>query len=228
VAVGLDAAQNNTEANSTLAEGFATANGVTAFSRFTMLEIVASVLPVKLSHFNVRHLPENRVGLSWSTEFEQQNKGFIIERASLSSQGKFQKIGYVFSKGINGSSSVSLNYSYTESVPSDETYAYYRIVQEDLDGKLSSSEIKLLKFNVGTPIQIAVQSSTGRVTISRNPGAKKMNYRVTDQLGRIISEGKGIADQVFMLQISGKGIYNIHLLIPETGEQLIKRLMVQK
>lgn len=190
VAVGLDAAQNNTEANSTLAEGFATANGVTAFSRFTMLEIVASVLPVKLSHFNVRRLPENRVGLSWSTEFEQQNKGFIIERASLSSQGKFQKIGYVFSKGINGSSSVSQNYSYTESVPSDETYAYYRIVQEDLDGKLSSSEIKLLKFNVGTPIQIAVQSSTGRVTISRNPGAKKMNYRVTDQLGRIISEGK--------------------------------------
>lgn len=228
VAVGLDAAQNSADAGSTLAEGFATANGVKTFSRFTMLEIVASVLPVKLNHFNARHLPENRVGLSWSTEFEQQNKGFIIERAGLSSQGKFQKIGYVFSKGINGSSSVPLNYSFTESVPSDEAYAYYRIVQEDLDGKLSPSEIKLLKFNVGTPIQIAVQSTTGRVTINRNPGAKKMNYRVTDQMGRIITEGKGIVDQVFMLQISSNGIYNIQLFIPETGEQLIKRVLVQK
>jgi hypothetical protein len=228
VAVGLDAAKNSTDAGSTLAEGFGIANGVTAFSRFTMLEIVASVLPVKLSHFNARHLPENRVGLSWSTEFEQQNKGFIIERAGLPSQGKFQKIGYVFSKGISGSSSAPLNYSFTESVPNGETYAYYRIVQEDLDGKLSPSEIKLLKFNVGTPTQIAVQSTTGRVTISRNPGAKKMNYRVTDQMGRIITEGKGIVDQVFMLQISSNGIYNIQLFIPETGEQLIKRVLVQK
>lgn len=228
VAVGLDAAKNSTDAGSTLAEGFGLANGVTTFSRFTMLEIVASVLPVKLTRFNARHLPENRVGLSWSTEFEQQNKGFIIERAGLSSQGKFQKIGYMFSKGINGSSSVPLNYSFTESVPSDEAYAYYRIVQEDLDGKLSPSEIKLLKFNERTPILIAVQSTTGRVTISRNPGAKKMNYRVTDQMGRIITEGKGIVDQVFMLQISSNGIYNIQLFIPETGEQLIKRVLVQK
>jgi len=228
VAVGLDAAQNNADVGSTLAEGYATANGVKTFSRFTMLEIVASVLPVKLTQFNARHIPENRVMLFWSTDFEQQNKGFIIERAGLSSQGKFQKIGYVYSKGINGSSSAPLNYNFTESVPSGEAYAYYRIVQEDLDGKLSSSEIKLLKFNVVTPIQIAVQTTTGRVTISRNPGAKKMNYRVTDQLGRIITEGKGIVDQVVMLQISSNGIYNIHLFIPETGEQLIKRVLVQK
>jgi len=228
VAVGLDAAQNSADATSTLAEGYATANGVKAFSRFTMLEIVASVLPVKLSHFNAKHLPEHRVILNWSTEFEQQNKGFIIERAGLSTQGKFQKIGYIYSKGINGFSSAPLNYSFTESVPKVETSAYYRIVQEDLDGKQTSSEIKLLRFNVGTPIQIVAQSTTGRVTISRNPGAKNMNYRVTDQLGRIISEGKGIADQVFTLQIPGNGIYNIQLLIPETGEQLIKRVMVQK
>lgn len=228
VAVGLDAAQNSTDAGSTLVEGFATANGVTAFSRFTMLEITASVLPVTLTHFSARVVPGNKVVLNWSTANELQCKGFQIEKASLSSQGKFQHIAYVFSKGLNGSSSTPLHYSFTFNIPQGETYAYFRILQQDIDGKMSPSEIKLVKFNLTTPINVAVSSSTGLVTVTRNPGAKKMNFRVTDQLGRIVSEQKGIVDQVFISKLPGSGILTIHLHIPETGEQLIKRVLVQK
>ncbi len=228
VAVGLDAAQNSADAGSTLAEGFATANGVTAFSRFTMIEITASVLPVTLTNFSAKIVPGNKVVLSWSTANEQQSKGFQIERATLSSQGKFQKTAYVFSKGINGSSSAPLHYSYTETVPQGEAYAYYRLLQQDVDGKMSLSEIRLVKFNATTPINVAVSSSTGKVTITRNADAKKMNFRVMDHLGRMLYEQKGIADQVFISQLSGNGIFTIHLHIPETGEQLIKRVLVQK
>jgi hypothetical protein len=228
VAVGLDAAQNSADAGSTLSEGFATANGVTAFSRFTMLEITASVLPVTLTHFSAKTVPGNKVVLNWSTAFEQQNKGFQIEKASLSTQGKFQKIAYVYSKGLNGASSAPLHYSFTESIPQGETYAYFRIIQQDLDGKMSPSEIRLVKFNATTPIDIAVSSSTGKVTITRNADAKKMNFRVTDQLGRIVIEQKGIVDQVFISQLFGNGIFTLYLQIPESREQLIKRVLVQK
>lgn len=228
VAVGLDAAQNSADAGSTLAEGYATANGVTSFSRFTMLEIVASVLPVELGQFTAKILPGNKVLLNWSTHFEQKNKGFQIERASSASQGKFQKIGYVFSKVIQGNSDVPQYYNFTEAIPHGESYANYRILQEDIDGKMKSSEIRLVKFNVSTPIQVLVSSSTGQVLISRNASAKKMNYRVTDQLGRVVAQVKGIADQVFMSQLPGNGVYTIYLEIPETAEQLIKRVMVQK
>ena len=228
VAVGLDAAQNSADAGSTLSEGFATANGVTAFSRFTMLEITASVLPVTLTHFSAKIVPGNKVVLNWSTANEQQSKGFQIERASMSSQGKFQKAAYVYSKGLNGSSSTPLNYSFTETIPHGEAYAYYRILQQDVDGKMSPSEIRLVKFNATTPINLAVSSSTGQVIITRNAETKKMNFRVTDQLGRIVNEQKGIVDQVFTSQLSGHGIFTIHLHIPETGEQLIKRVLVQK
>jgi hypothetical protein len=93
---------------------------------------------------------------------------------------------------------------------------------------MTPSEIRLLKFNNRTPIQIAVSATTGNVTITRNAGGNKLNYRVIDQLGRIVSEGKSIVDQVFVIDIQANGIFNIHLQIPETGEQLIKRVMIQK
>ena len=228
VAVGLDAAQNSADAGSTLSEGFATANGVTNFSRFTMLEILASVLPVHLTQFNARPIPGNRVQLSWTTAQEQQNKGFRIERGTLSSQGKFNRVGYVYSQGVNGFSSASRNYNFTESIPQGEKYAYYRIVQEDLDGRLNFSDIKLVKFNTSSTIQIGLEPTEGRITIYRDPGVRKMDYLVTDQLGRIIKQGSGIVDQRVTLYLQGNGFYNLHLKIPETGEQLIKRVMIQK
>lgn len=228
VAVGLDAAQNSADAGSTLSEGFATANGVTNFSRFTMIEITSSVLPVHLNQFSARLIPDNKILLNWSTDHEQQNQGFIIERACLSSQGKFEKVGYVFSKGVNGNSSSPQHYQFSERTPVGENYANYRIVQEDLDGKKTPSEIRLVKFNNQTPIQVAVSTTTGRVTITRNPGGNKLNYRVIDLQGRLVSEGKGIVDQVFVIGIQANGIFTIHLQIPETGEQLIKRVMIQK
>ena len=228
VAVGLDAAKNSTDAGSTLIEGFASANGVTNFSRFTMIEITSSVLPVHLTQFNARLVPDNKVLLNWSTDQEQQNKGFAVERASSSSQGKFQKIGYVFSKGTNGFSSSVQHYQFNEQVPIGDQYAYYRILQEDIDGKITPSEIRLVKFNNRTPIQIAVGTSTGEVTVSRNKGANMLNYRVIDQIGRMVGEGKSIVDQVFTIKIPSNGIYTVYLQIPETGEQLIKRVMIQK
>lgn len=228
VAVGLDAAQNSADAGSTLSEGYTTATGVTSFSRFTTIEITASVLPVHLTQFSARVVPDNKVLLNWSTDQEQQNKGFVIERASLSSQGKFQKIGFVYSKSLNGFSSSSQHYQFQERVPIGSQYAYYRILQEDKDGKITSSEIRLVKFNNQTPIQIAVASSIGEVTVTRNAGSSKLNFRVTDQLGRLVREGKAIVDQVFVIKIPTNGIYTIHLQLPETGEQLIKRVMIQK
>jgi hypothetical protein len=85
-----------------------------------------------------------------------------------------------------------------------------------------------VKFNNQTPIQIAVGSSTGEVTVTRNAGSSKLNYRVTDQLGRMVGEGKSIVDQVFVIRIPSNGVYTVYLQIPETGEQLIKRVMIQK
>ena len=228
VAVGLDAAQNSVDAGSTLSEGFATATGVTNFSRFTTIEITASVLPIQLSQFSAREVPGNKVVLNWSTDQEQHNKGFVIERASTTTQGKFIKIGYVYSKAVNGNASNVLNYHFNDGITVGDNYAYYRLLQEDIDGKTSPSEIRLVKFNKQTLVQIAVEPSAGKVTITRNTNAKKLNYKVIDQLGRITGEGKSIVDQVFTINIQGNGVYNIYLHLPETGEQLIKRVMIQK
>ena len=228
VAVGLDAAQNSVDAGSTLSEGFATATGVTNFSRFTTIEITASVLPIQLSQFSAREVPGNKVVLNWSTDQEQHNKGFVIERASTTTQGKFIKIGYVYSKAVNGNASNVLNYHFNDGITVGDNYAYYRLLQEDVDGRTSPSEIRLVKFNKQTLVQIAVEPSAGKVTITRNTNAKKLNYKVIDQLGRITGEGKSIVDQVFTINIQGNGVYNIYLHLPETGEQLIKRVMIQK
>lgn len=228
VAVGLDAAQNSVDAGSTLSEGYTIANGVTEFSRFTTIEIISSVLPIHLKYFIAKVVPQNKVVLYWSTDQEMQNKGFVIERATSSSQGKFQRIGYIYSKAVKGNSALALQYQFTDGVHLEDSYAYYRLLQEDIDGRTSPSEIRLVKFNKQTPIHIAVETSNGKVTISRNVDKKRLDYRVVDQIGRVISEGKSIVDQVFTIYIPGNGVFNLHLHLPETGEQLIKRVLVQK
>src|SRR5690606_10943154 len=75
-------------------------------------------LPVKLKSFAASRNNSN-VELKWSTETEQNNSGFDVER--LTGAGGWQSVGFVPAKKGDGNSVSELNYSFTDVNPSNRS-----------------------------------------------------------------------------------------------------------
>jgi len=186
----------------------------------------AAALPVTLSSFTAKLTTDNKVALAWITSSESVNKGFSIERQEEGS-GKFQYLGFIASKAVGGNSQTTLAYSFKD-VTAKKGTNMYRLVQEDLDGKLTYSEVRVVKLNGQSVSMVFPNPSTGVVNISRTADGKKMNIQVIDQSGRIVSQVSNIIDANYRMNLPQSGIYNIKLMYPETGEQSIQRIVVQK
>ena len=109
-------------------------------------------LPVAMSQLRVR-AAGNGNELLWNTFQEQNNKGFTLQR-SLDGN-TFSEIATVPSLAKGGNSSQVLNYAYVDrNAPSGTVY--YRLIQTDLDGKQTVSDIvKLERVQQEEPLAIA-------------------------------------------------------------------------
>ena len=198
------------------------------FSPFTTADISLAALPVTLSSFTAKPTPDNKVSLSWVTSSEIVNKGFRIERQAGNENGKFEQIGFVASKAKNGNSQNTLAYNFIDAAPKVGSASFYRLVQEDLDRKLTYSEVRVVKLNGQSVSMVFPNPSNGVVNISRTADGKKMNVQVIDQAGKIISQANNITDANYRLNIPQSGVYTIKMIYPETGEQSTQRIVVQK
>ena len=90
-----------------------------------------TALPVELSSFNYETLKGN-VTLHWSTSSEINNAGFDVERSDVNGQisNVWSKAGFISG---NGTSSGSINYSFTDNNLSSGKYNY-RLKQIDYNG----------------------------------------------------------------------------------------------
>lgn len=192
------------------------------------LRFAAAALPVSLSNFSTKVTPSNVISLAWTTSSEIVNKGFSIERQTNSANGKYESIGFVASKAPGGNSQTPLYYSFTDEMPSASATNFYRLAQQDLDGKISYSEVRSVKLGKETVTMLFPNPSNGVVNISRTNNGKKMNIIVVDLSGRIISQINGITDSNYSLKNLRPGVYNIKMTYPETGEQSVQKVVVQK
>jgi hypothetical protein len=188
----------------------------------------AAALPVTLTSFTAKPTPDNKVSLAWVTSTEQVNKGFRIERQAGNDNGKFEQIGFVGSKAKDGNSQSTLTYNFIDAAPKFGAASFYRLVQEDLDGKLTYSEVRVVKLNGQSVSMVFPNPSNGAVNISRTADGRKMNIQVIDQSGRIVSQVNNITDANYRINISQSGVYSIKMMYPETGEQSTQRVVVQK
>jgi hypothetical protein len=99
-------------------------------------------LPVKLISFEALAQPE-QVLLKWKTAFEQNSSSFIIQHSKDGVD--FNNIGTVAAAGNSFS---ELNYSFTHTQPI-AGHNYYRLLQTDLDGKNSYSDIRQSHYQPG-------------------------------------------------------------------------------
>ena len=194
----------------------------------TAIVTVASALPVNLTSFTAKPTPDNKVSLVWNTSSESVNKGFRIERQSGSGNGKYEQIGFVGSKAKDGNSQRSLTYNFIDTAPKVGVASFYRLVQEDLDGKLTWSQVRMVKLNGQSVTLVFPNPSNGVVNINRTADGRKMNIQVTDQSGKTIIKVKNITTDNYKINFSHSGAYNIKMIFPETGEESIQRVVIQK
>ncbi|WP_290712356.1 hypothetical protein [Flavihumibacter sp. CACIAM 22H1] len=106
--------------------------------------IWSSLLPVRWAAFNGT-LKESAVHLSWATNQELSTLDFVIERSTNGQQ--WTSLGKVTAAG---NSSILRTYGFVDRNPVKGT-SYYRVTQQDLDGRQSRTEaIRIQNNQAGT------------------------------------------------------------------------------
>lgn len=150
-----------------------------------------AVLPVKLTYFGATAKSNHSVFTNWITENEVNNSHFELER-SFNNKDFSTAAVILGAKTTNGNSN---NYEYTDkSVElTGKSFVYYRLKQVDNDGRLTYSDIRLVRFET---------ANTASVQISPNPFMEQVNLRFE-------SENAGNAT-VKLVSITGQVVYNNH------------------
>jgi len=143
-----------------------TVNGVTSFSEFALGAGSDNSLPVELTSF----IAENQSGtvlLSWVTESEAENLGFIVERKNVGANHDLpsewsQIASYVTNKSLTGHGSTSEKHEYQyadKTVQPGVTYLY-RLADVDYGGKVTwhkEVEVKVEVQDVQIPEKFGLQ-----------------------------------------------------------------------
>ncbi|GEM_PF-5309204 len=146
----------------------------------TVTILMDEPMPVNMLYFNIAK-DNNSALLEWATANETNNRGFDIEK---SQNGRdWTKIGFVQTKAANGNSSTQLNYHYNDNNPSDGIN-YYRLKQQDVDGKFDYSVVKQLTFVAGRIIKLYPNPAMDYVIIEGLDGTEEL--RLIDVKGRIM------------------------------------------
>ena len=121
-------------------------------------------LPIKLSSFEVTK--ENKTAiLNWNTSLENNNRGFNVLRSANGT--KWETLTFV--NGL-GYSSTDHAYTFTDVNPIAGVN-YYKLKQEDFDGKFNYSEIRAVRFG---------DKATFNFTLFPNPTSQRVFIDVSN------------------------------------------------
>ena len=181
-----------------------------------------SPLPVTLKNFTAK-LNGDKVMLNWETAYEYNNKGFEIQRR-VNAGSSYEKVAFVDAKAVNG---LGATYTFADAAKFRGSVAY-RIVQQDLDGKLTYSDIRVVNVG-GGKLQMMVypNPSKGSARVALPTQSGKVDISLEDFAGKTIQRWTGFSASTLQLDQLRPGIYLIRVRIQETGEQIIERLIVQ-
>jgi len=143
-----------------------TVNGVTTFSEFALGAGSDNSLPVSLTTFTAK-LQSGAVLLSWTTESETENLGFIIERKIVGANHNLpsdwsQIASYVTNKSLagHGSTSAKHEYQYTDKAVQPGATYLYRLTDVDYSGKVTwhkQVEVKIEAQDAQIPEKFGLQ-----------------------------------------------------------------------
>jgi len=186
-----------------------------------------SFLPVHLSFFNAKRTNSSNVSLSWQTAQEINSKGFEIQR--LIGTGGWQSVGFVASQALYGNSSAPLNYTFNDN-NNAHAITQYRLKEIDIDANSKYSEIRAVRGD-GQAGKIIVYPNpsfdgTAKVVFEEINGTRDVS--LNDASGRLIKQWKGVTNNNLAIDNLTPGFYSLRVVIRETGEQSIEKIVVNK
>lgn len=146
------------------------------------------ILPVELSHFDVKKMGNSEALLRWTTNQESNSESFEVER---SENGKwFKKIDHV---SANHQSNTPIQYEFLDRSPRPGKN-YYRLKIIDHDGSYSYSEIRSIEFN----------TDLTRYDIYPNPTSNELHVRPIGESEQNV--------EIYLFNAHGKQVYFSHLV----------------
>jgi len=202
--------------------GNSTCLGTPCIQKFS---IAGSPLPVYFKSFNASRKGSS-VNLNWVTGFEQNNRGFDIERQS--GTGSWQSLGFIGSSAAGGNSTTDISYSYVDA-NSAAGITNYRIKQTDLDGKVKYSEVRSVQGdndNARTLTLYPNPATNGQVTIVFKEATAIYDVSLMDVTGRVLKQWNQTKGNSLNITNLVPGFYNLRVLSRETGKQVVEKFVV--
>jgi len=185
-----------------------------------------STLPVNLKSFIAARSNAN-VGIVWETATEENNKGFYIQRKI--GAGAWQTLTFVPSQALNWNSNSVLRYEYTDNNPT-KGITQYRLRQVDIDGKAAVSNIRAVRglAQRATIIIYPNPSNDGKVNVIFEDVNSVRNVSLMDMNGRLLKQWKNVSNNNIQIDNLTPGFYTVRIENPETGEQALEKIVVNK
>jgi hypothetical protein len=199
--------------------------GTTAPAKVTIdLPAQQTTLPVTFLSFTASR-KTNTVQLNWQTAMELNNKGFYVQR---NTGNGWKDLALVFSAAADGNSSTGNSYSFADKSPA-AGLNQYRLLQVDLDGRATISEIRAIKGEapLARLLLYPNPSPTGAATLVFG-SANKKDIAVRNLAGSLIVQYKHITAASLELKNLQNGFYTIQVTDTETGEVAVEKLIIKK
>ncbi|MBK5269478.1 MAG: T9SS type A sorting domain-containing protein, partial [Bacteroidia bacterium] len=200
-------------------------NVLTPFSKTIYGDIVNScaTLPVTFKSFTATRNHSN-VLLKWETALEQNNSGFYIER---NISGTWEQVAFVPSLAAGGNSSSDLSYQYTD-LNNVKGITQYRLRQVDFDTKSKYSDVRAVRGDgqAGKTVVYPNPSYTGKVSVVFEDATVTRNVFLSDMSGRMINRWKAVTANNIQIDNLTPGMYSLRIVVPETGEQSVEKIIV--
>ena len=204
--------------------GVAFTSGFTSgFSSFAVGQ-PAAVLPVTLSRFTAT-TDGKKVNLDWKTLREENNDGFLIERAEIT-DGRFTPIGWV---AASRSSASGDEYRLIdEEVTQGSTYLY-RLTQRDLDGTEHNHGIR--EVTIGSAPdgwRVFPNPATDFLTVdlSGQPDGERLRVDLMTMDGRLLVTNTSGIQRSFDMTDLPRGVYCLRVH-STTGTPAVRRVLRQ-
>ncbi|HET9055460.1 MAG TPA: T9SS type A sorting domain-containing protein, partial [Chitinophagaceae bacterium] len=182
----------------------------------------SSPLPVEMKYFEV-YKQNSKIQLQWETAYENDVKGFEIQRKTGDA---FETIGYLPSKMSDGAGSGELTYTFNDNNIINVGTVYYRLRQINYFSKESYSEIKAIRSSKLFQVMVYPNPSRGTVNIVVPDGNGTTSISVVDYSGRLIKTAYGYKLSNIQLNNLPKGIYSLVITNMETGEKTSQKIKV--
>ena len=183
------------------------------------------VLPVTGFDLMAKRTGPYTVSLNWKTLQEFNNKGFHIER-KFENENSFTTVGYVATAAQGGNSSLPLFYQ-QEDNNSFTGKTFYRIRQEDIDGSISYSPIRMVDGSGNTKaatLKVWPVPASGPVNILVSGLITADRLLVFDMNGRLIQQQAIKNEEAVKLNGLVSGTYIVTLA---DNKGIVQKIIVQ-